>query len=149
MFYQLYLSQEQVQYSLLFSFTEILENYQHHALQWEGTRRKLELDLYIPSLNLAFEYNGQQHYKDIGYFQPTHQYQTRDDLKQQACKLAGISLISVPYWWNRKKESLVATILKHNPQLAEHFNLSLPEGAKENFLDIVSKWETIPDIPPR
>jgi hypothetical protein len=31
------------------------------------------------------------------------------------CTNAGITLISIPYWWNEQLESLVATIRKYRP----------------------------------
>ena len=33
------------------------------------------------------------------------------------CKEAGISLVEVPYWWDRTADSLAATIYSHRPDL--------------------------------
>jgi hypothetical protein len=55
----------------------------------------------------------------------------RDNLKAQICKnhgntlilidfltfYLGVTLIEVPYWWDRKKASLEATIHSHRPDL--------------------------------
>jgi hypothetical protein len=46
----------------LFANEEILCDYKHPQLSFT-TNNKMELDIYIPSLSLAFEYQGQQHYE--------------------------------------------------------------------------------------
>lgn len=61
----------------------------------------MELDIFIPSLNLGLEYHGEQHFQDVQYFGPKQQYTTRDTHKREACEAQGITLIEVPYWWDR------------------------------------------------
>ncbi len=51
-----------------------------------------ELDIYIPSLNLAFELNGIYHYEPIHGQDKLNQIQNNDHRKFQACSEAGISL---------------------------------------------------------
>lgn len=64
--------------------------------------RNLELDLYCEKLNLAIEYNGQQHYKHTELFHRRYldftKQQDRDKLKKQLCQKHGVKLIVVPYW---------------------------------------------------
>jgi hypothetical protein len=61
----------------------------------------MELDVYLPSLSLAFEYQGIQHYEDKFYFgTASREYSQRDKEKRAACKEIGITLIEVPYWWD-------------------------------------------------
>lgn len=59
----------------------------------------LELDIYLPNINLAFEYDGIQHYKYIEYFhkdlEAFHDSQARDKFKDEKCKKMGITLIRV------------------------------------------------------
>jgi hypothetical protein len=60
-------------------------------------RRPLELDGYCESLKLAFEYQGEQHYKPIGN-QTTKDFenqQIRDKEKKRLCKKEGINLIEI------------------------------------------------------
>ena len=66
-----------------------------------GGRHNMELDCYDPSLRLAVEYDGAQHYKYIPYFHGTkaafENQKYRDLLKDQMCQAAGVHLIRVPY----------------------------------------------------
>mmetsp|Transcript_23095 Transcript_23095/g.32216 ORF Transcript_23095/g.32216 Transcript_23095/m.32216 type:complete len:376 (+) Transcript_23095:2-1129(+) len=78
----------------------------------------MQLDVFIPSLSLAFEYQGQQHYHDLHYFAPQRQYQERDLEKKAACDRANITLVQVPYWWNRTESSLASTIKKIRPEVS-------------------------------
>lgn len=61
----------------------------------------LELDCFEPSLNLALEYQGQQHYKYIPYFHRNKEafrnQQYRDELKRRICRDNRINLIEVPH----------------------------------------------------
>ena len=66
----------------------------------------MQLDVFIPSRSLAFEYQGKQHYEEVGVFSPLRTYQQRDEEKRSLCAANNIKLIEVPYWWNRTQESL-------------------------------------------
>lgn len=63
------------------------------------------LDFYIPDLNLAIEYDGEQHFKPVrlgGVSQKVAERnfkktQERDKRKNKLCKEAGITLIRIPY----------------------------------------------------
>eukprot|EP01114_Cavostelium_apophysatum_P019216 TRINITY_DN6130_c0_g1_i2.p1 TRINITY_DN6130_c0_g1~~TRINITY_DN6130_c0_g1_i2.p1 ORF type:complete len:465 (-),score=99.86 TRINITY_DN6130_c0_g1_i2:53-1447(-) len=41
----------------------------------------------------------------------------RDNEKRRVCKEAGITLVEIPYWWDRSDLSLFATIKKYRPDL--------------------------------
>ena len=78
------------------------------GLEFEKCRPKwlkgLELDGYCKELNLAFEYNGRQHYKFYIYFHKNKKdfldQQTRDKRKRKLCKQQGVKLITIPYYYN-------------------------------------------------
>lgn len=64
-------------------------------------RNKMELDGYNKDLKLAFEYQGQQHYRKNKFFHRdmgAFNLRKKDDyLKKQLCKDAGVTLIDIPY----------------------------------------------------
>ena len=87
----------------------------------------MELDIFLPTENLAFEYQGEQHYYNL-YFMRTDwlQQKQRDKQKKEACNENGITLIEIPYWWDRTKDSLMATVKKHRPDLIQDKVCSKP-----------------------
>jgi hypothetical protein len=59
-----------------------------------------ELDIFVPSLKLAIEYQGEQHFKPIdawGGEDALLRGQQRDDEKKQKCERAGLKLIYFDY----------------------------------------------------
>jgi hypothetical protein len=71
----------------------------------------MELDIFLPNEQLAFEYQGEQHYHDIyNSMGLLWQRKRQDEEKKELCKEKGITLIDIPYWWDRKLNSLAETI---------------------------------------
>ena len=65
--------------------------------EWLGRQR---LDIFIPELRLAIEYQGQQHYKPVSLFggeEGFKQTQERDKLKSKLCAENGVILIYLRY----------------------------------------------------
>ena len=66
-----------------------------------GGHFNLELDCYNDELQIAVEFNGQQHYKYVPYFHKNNEaflnQKYRDDMKRRMCKDENIILIEVPY----------------------------------------------------
>lgn len=64
-------------------------------------KNNLELDGYCEELKLAFEYNGEQHYRFIDYFHKTQERfeddQERDRVKNRLCEENDVQLITIPY----------------------------------------------------
>lgn len=79
--------------------------------------KQMQLDLYLPTLSLAFEFQGEQHFFEVHAFGPQKVYTDRDQSKRQACNSLGISLIEVPFWWDWNNESLAATVRAVRPEL--------------------------------
>ena len=69
----------------------------HHRPGWlEG----LELDIFVPEIDLGIEYQGEQHFKAVKFFggKPAFRaLQHRDARKVQLCKQFGVRLIHVNY----------------------------------------------------
>lgn len=94
----------------------------------------MELDLWLPSFNLAIEYQGEQHYHELGtafgHSGGLIGYSLRDRKKKEECTLRGmcesdvnyfynlgICLVVVPYWWDGTTESLKEIIYFFDPSL--------------------------------
>lgn len=64
---------------------------------WLGKQR---LDIYIPTLNLAIEYHGQQHFQPVERFGGHEAFlrgQERDKLKKKLCTKNGVKLVVFTY----------------------------------------------------
>ncbi|MBU4445862.1 hypothetical protein KJ656_12420 [bacterium] len=60
---------------------------------------QMELDGYCKALNLAFEHQGQQHFRHLDFFHSKQEFHKRirdDKEKQKLCKVHGITLIQIP-----------------------------------------------------
>lgn len=66
-----------------------------------GRRRFLQLDGYSEKLSIAFEHQGEQHYRRIKHFHRTEldfkRQVKRDGDKRELCKRHGIALIDIPH----------------------------------------------------
>jgi hypothetical protein len=81
--------------------------YWHPELVFEASGSKMQLDIFVPDDGIAFEYQGRQHYEPIPLFDGEDALQDvrrRDEEKRRACMEAGITLIEVPYTWDRTRE---------------------------------------------
>lgn len=84
-----------------------------HTPQWLGWQR---LDVYVPSRKLAFEYQGEQHYKPIEFFGGAEGYAsnvTRDARKRQLCAANGVTLIEWKYTTPISEEYLLRLLASH------------------------------------
>lgn len=120
----------------IFAGREIIEEYRPtpSALgMGKGFPAGVELDIYVPSVRLAFEFQGAQHYMDVFTYGQGTQGTERDPEKTAVCLKAGITLISVPFWWDTERESLENTIHMHRPDV-------IPKP--------VGSGDPIPDTPP-
>ncbi len=65
------------------------------------------------------EYNGEYHYIHV----PIHDERCaervvqRDEQKRLLCAQDGITLVVIPFWWNRKVESVLVTIHNERPDI--------------------------------
>jgi len=79
----------------------------------------MSFDFFIETLSLAFEYQGEQHYKESYIYEKQGNYIERDEMKMKACFENDIKLIQIPYWWDRSVATLAATINDHLPGLVQ------------------------------
>eukprot|EP01124_Arcella_intermedia_P023593 TRINITY_DN3774_c0_g1_i1.p1 TRINITY_DN3774_c0_g1~~TRINITY_DN3774_c0_g1_i1.p1 ORF type:complete len:364 (+),score=65.72 TRINITY_DN3774_c0_g1_i1:160-1251(+) len=99
--------------------TLIVEDYLHPDLLWDtNTGQKMELDIWVPSYNLALEYQGEQHYHEFSIFNKSLAlYIERDKKKKKSCEEKSITLVTVPYWWDRQSTSLATTLHTERPDI--------------------------------
>jgi hypothetical protein len=94
----------------IFPTEEIFSQFKHHKIRSSTSNRPLELDIWIPSLNLAIEYQGEQHYQKGWSFLSQNEFDKisqRDQDKKQGCYEIGIKLIEIPYTWDQTKNYVI------------------------------------------
>jgi len=96
----------------IFPEEEVISNFKHPDLRFSESNYRMELDIWVPSMMLAIEYQGEQHFTKfmrgnfVGSESELESLQRRDQEKREACAEAGIQLIEVDSSWDRKKESI-------------------------------------------
>lgn len=85
----------------------------------------MELDIYIPSLKVAIEYDGFVHFKPVfGGKEGFEKVKIRDKLKNKYCKDLGIYLIRVSdYAYQLNREQVAKTVIKRIKDYANGCNL--------------------------
>lgn len=96
------------------------------------TNRKLELDGYSEELNMAFEFQGLQHYEEVAYFKMDKEeleyIQYKDKIKKENCLVNKVKLIII----NDTKETnknegllnaVIDSIKKENLNINKHINM--------------------------
>jgi len=81
------------------------------------TFKCMELDVFIPSLCIGFEYQGEQHFLWTSKFGSPAPLKRKDIEKRSACEQAGITLIEIPFWWRSKSAHIQEAIRKARPDL--------------------------------
>jgi len=87
---------------------------QHPELIYKKSKKNMELDVFVPSLNLAIEYQGEQHFFPVKIFGGPERFkenQRRDKEKRKACKKNGIILIEIDYdKWDGSRDTVIEKI---------------------------------------
>ena len=85
----------------------VIESYFYPSLRFP-MGRWISFDIFIPELNIALEYDGEQHFEEVhqtlGFLEIT---QYSDKQKKIIAKENFIRLIKIPYWWDRTSPSLL------------------------------------------
>lgn len=82
-----------------------------------GDTSALPFDFYIPSINVAVEYQGLQHYEPVEHFGGETSFQQRkryDDIKANYCREQGICLIAIPYLEYENIENILSELFFSN-----------------------------------
>lgn len=82
-------------------------DYSHqHSIDGCKLKKKLKFDAFNTENNIAFEYNGQQHYYPVDFAGKGEEWakeahsitKERDEVKRTFCSENGITVIDIPYW---------------------------------------------------
>ena len=84
---------------------DFIRQYSLKELYYKNKKAKLSFDFYIPSLNIAIEYDGEQHFKPIDFAGKGEEWaisqfeltKVRDNIKDEYCTKNNIELIRIPY----------------------------------------------------
>jgi len=83
-------------------------DYKHPILRISN-KRWLEFDIWHPELNLALEYQGQQHYEALSYFGGERAFERRkenDRIKRDIASNNNIKLIEIHFSWDKNIDSI-------------------------------------------
>lgn len=100
----------------MFPGEEVIEDFLYSAERESGLA--IEFDVFVPSRNLALEYQGYHHYNEIAAFGSLELYQERDKEKQALATQHGISLVAVPFSWDNTQSSLRQIIHEQCPTIS-------------------------------
>lgn len=90
-----------------------------YAPSWLNGQR---IDVYIPSINVGFEYQGEQHHRAVDCFGGEFglaKTKERDERKQRLCRENGIKLIEWQYYERFSKEVLLSKLMENGISLPE------------------------------
>jgi len=77
----------------------------------------IKLDIVIPDLSIAIEYHAIHHFEKTEIFGDILKQQQRDSNKQQICNNFGLSIVVIPYWWEKTEADLMQRIRQVRPDI--------------------------------
>lgn len=98
--------------------------FRQYSFDWLRYKNVLYLDFYIPSLKLAVEYNGRQHYEPVSVFGGQDAFELikkRDKRKKELLEKHNIKLIVIPYWEKLNKKNIRNILIKEGIERS-HFS---------------------------
>lgn len=91
----------------LFPQHDMITNYTTPELLYPQTNEMIELDVFVPNLSLGIEYNGEQHSRWHYLAGKPVARLYKDQQKKMVCESAGITFVTIPYWWDKTRESFM------------------------------------------
>jgi len=109
----------------LFPNENVLSNGKHPNMVFFDSGKAIELDIYIPALCLAFEYQGKPHYAWHTMYGNPSELRKRDLQKKEICLRNEITLVEIPFSWDGDQEALALEICSRRPDLFSNRDLDL------------------------
>ena len=98
--------------SRLFKKYKVIHGYRNDKYRFKKSKRKMELDIFIPDFNLGIEFQGSQHYtQKWGKFH-LKDIKRRDKEKKIKFNSYGIKILYVSYKWKGDKETILKILRK-------------------------------------
>jgi hypothetical protein len=94
---------------------DVIWNYKHPQLKFSQSSRNMEIDIFIPALNLAIEFQGIQHFLPKWGTKELISIQKRDEEKRINCKKNNIKLVEIDYTWNGNENTLIKDLWEVHP----------------------------------
>jgi len=116
----------------LFPNSNVEITYYDALLLYSDTRRPFSISVYVPQHKLGFDYyvdpntNGQY---AVG---ANYNFNFFHNAKKLVCEKAGITLIDVPSWWDKKSESILAAINRCRPEIFKQSSSSSSSQPQSN-----------------
>eukprot|EP00026_Physarum_polycephalum_P001478 Phypoly_transcript_01480.p1 GENE.Phypoly_transcript_01480~~Phypoly_transcript_01480.p1 ORF type:complete len:1080 (+),score=145.14 Phypoly_transcript_01480:111-3350(+) len=131
----------------LFAGKNIQENVRKQsAITNPHTGHPLEIDIWIPDLNLCFEFQDPHHYAPVWQNHLSlEQIQRKDNVKREALLARRETLYLIPCWWDGKKSSLIGTIRFQRPDLLQE-HVGDYEAIPLNYSLDFFEYYSIPEV---
>jgi hypothetical protein len=117
-------------------------------IQTPSGLKHIELDAFLPNHSIALEYQGETHYFSSHIFGRASDRKRLDQNKLQFATKMGITLISIPFWWDKSSRSLAATIRSVRPDCQFNVESSPSDVIAANMpTKLHNQFKYIPVLP--
>eukprot|EP01118_Nematostelium_gracile_P007777 TRINITY_DN2547_c0_g1_i1.p2 TRINITY_DN2547_c0_g1~~TRINITY_DN2547_c0_g1_i1.p2 ORF type:complete len:181 (-),score=37.64 TRINITY_DN2547_c0_g1_i1:46-588(-) len=99
----------------IFPSSEVKEDYLHPNMRL-SSGLFVQLDIFMVKEKIALEYQGEHHFQDV-LGAMNHKTSEMDQMKQKLCDQNDITLIQIPYWWDKQSKSLQEAIYNKRPDV--------------------------------
>ena len=133
----------------VFPVSEIYWNYKHPKMLFPDSKKKMEIDVFLPNELLGFELHGKQHREPIEHWGGESAFQKglmRDEQKRKAARDIGIKLIEIhDNQWDGSIDGFVDILLASDIKDISVHAESLRSALKYELIDVQKKLSTNKD----